>query len=76
MVSREPMQTKKFLVKLGFSEVSVECGSKEEAIRLARKKLSDDMPWLYDVIHSADEEQFQVKAASEHDARRAGAHGV
>ena len=59
-MSREPIPTKKFLVKLGFSEVSVECGSKEEAIRLAREKLSDDMPWLHDVIRLADEERFQV----------------
>ena len=60
-MSREPIPTKKFLVKLGFSEVSVECRSKEEAIRLARKKLSDDMPWLHDVIRSANEERFQVE---------------
>ena len=59
-MTNEPIPTKKFRVKLGFSEVLVECSSKEEAIRLARKKLSDDMPRLYDVIRSADEERFQV----------------
>ena len=59
-MTREPLGSKKYRVKLGFSQVSVECSSKEEAIRLARTKLSDDMPWLYDVIHSADDKQFQV----------------
>jgi len=45
---------KKYLVRLGFVEVVIEGRSKEEAIRLARTELSDDMPRLYDMIHSAD----------------------
>jgi hypothetical protein len=56
----EPLPSKRYRVKLGHSEVSVECGSKEEAIRLARTKLSSDLPRLYSVIHSADCEQFEV----------------
>ena len=56
----EPLPSKRYRVKLGHSEVSVECGSKEEAIRLARTKLSSDLPRLYDVIHRAEDEQFEV----------------
>jgi len=56
----EPLPLKRYRVKLGHSEVSVECGSKEEAIRLARTKLSSDLPRLYDVIHGAEDEQFEV----------------
>ncbi len=56
----EPLPSKRYRVKLGHSEVSVECGSKEEAIRLARTKLSSDLPRHYDVIHGAEDEQFEV----------------
>ena len=56
----EPLRLKSYRVKLGQSAVSVECGSKEEAIRLARTKLSSDLPRLYDVIHSAEDKQFEV----------------
>ncbi len=56
----EPLPLKRYRVKLGHSEVSVECGSKEEAIRLARTKLSSDLSRLYDVIHGAEDEQFEV----------------
>ncbi len=56
----EPLPSKMYRVKLGHSEVSVKCGSKEEAIRLARTKLSSDLTRLYDVIHRAEDEQFEV----------------
>ena len=56
----EPLPSKMYRVKLGHSEVSVKCGSKEEAIRLARTKLSSDLARLYDVIHRAEDEQFEV----------------
>ena len=56
----EPLPSKKYRVKLGHNEVSVECGSKEEAIRLARTKLSADLARLYDVIHRAEDDQFEV----------------
>ncbi len=59
-MSNEPHVRKKYRVKLGYREVSVECNSKEDAIRLARISLSADMPRLYDVIHSAEDKQFLV----------------
>ena len=59
-MTNEEIPTKKFCVKLGFSRVTVECISKEEAIGLARKELSDDMPRLTDVIMTTDEKRFQV----------------
>ena len=52
--------TKKYRVKLGLVEVVVDCRSKDEAIGLARTKLSDDMPRLYDVIHAAEDQEFQI----------------
>ena len=59
-MSDEPLPSKRYRVKLGHSKVSVECGSREEAIRLARTKLSSDLPRLYDVIHRAEDKQFEV----------------
>ena len=52
----EPLPSKRYRVKLGHSEVSVECGSKEEAFRLARTKLSSDLLRLDDVLHHAEEQ--------------------
>ena len=52
--------TKKYRVKLGLAEVVVEGCSKDEATRLARKKLSRDMPLLYDIIHRAKDQEFQI----------------
>ena len=59
-MSRERRSTQKYRVKLGFTEVEVECCSKEDAIRLARTELSGDMPRLYDVIQGAEDQAFQV----------------
>ena len=59
-MSRERRATHKYRVKLGFTEVEVECCSKENAIRLARTELSGDMPRLYDVIQGAEDREFQV----------------
>ena len=59
-MSSERSLTKKYRVKLGLVEVVVECRSKDEAIRLARTKLSDDMPRLYDQIRGADDREFQI----------------
>ncbi len=59
-MSTEQSLTKKYRVKLGLAEVVVQCRSKEEAIRLARTKLSDNMPRLYDAIHSAKDLELQI----------------
>ena len=59
-MSGERSLTKKFRVKLGLVEVLVECRSKDEAIGLARTKLSDDMPRLYDLIRGAKDQEFQI----------------
>ena len=68
-MSDKPVPNKKYRVKLGFNEVSVECNSREEAIRLARTKLSDDLPRLYDVIHKAEESKFQVDEVQDDSSR-------
>ena len=59
-MSGERSPTKKFRVKLGLAVIVVECRSKDEAIRIGRKKLSDDMPRFYDIIHGAEDQEFQI----------------
>ena len=59
-MSGERSPTKKYRVRLGLFEFEVECGSKDEVIRIARTKLGDDMPQLYDVIHGSEDQKFQI----------------
>ena len=59
-MSSERRPTKKYRVRLGLVAVDVEGTSKEDALRLARTKLSDDMPRLYDTIHGAEDQEFQI----------------
>jgi hypothetical protein len=59
-MDNEQHLTKKYRVKLGLAEVIVEGRSKDEAIPLARKKLSRDMPLLYDIIHGTKDQEFQI----------------
>lgn len=59
-MSSEQKPIKKYRVRLGLVEVFVECESTEEAVPLARAQISADLPRLYDVVHRADDKQFQV----------------
>ena len=52
--------TQRYQVRLGHSTVIVQATSSTEAIRLARKQLSDEMPRLWDVIHRLEDQQFRV----------------
>jgi len=53
---------KKYRVCVGHTEVSVRCHGREEAVRLAREKLSADLPRLYDVIWKLTADRFHVAA--------------
>ena len=52
-----------YQVSVGHAEVTVVCGCREEAIRLARMKLGLEMPRLYDVIHRIEDSLFRVDPA-------------
>jgi len=56
----DPVPSRKYRVRLGHCEATVECHSTDEAIRLARMKLSADMPQLYDEIYRAEKDRFNV----------------
>ncbi|MEX0936283.1 MAG: hypothetical protein WDZ59_00370 [Pirellulales bacterium] len=51
-------------VRVGHARVSVQCQSREQAIDLARRKLSSEMPRLYDLIHQMDVQRFQIEPAT------------
>jgi hypothetical protein len=49
-----------YRVKLGHLEVSVRCRGAQEAVRIARQQLSQDLPRLYDVIHQLEADRFRI----------------
>jgi len=53
---------KRYRVCVGHTEVSVRCRGREEAVRLARSKLSAELPRLYDVIWHLTADRFRVDA--------------
>ena len=67
-MTTESKPTKKYRVKLGLTEVTIECNSRDEAIRLARIKLTDDTPRLYDIILNAEDDRFDVNELPDNSA--------
>ena len=53
----------RYRVQIGETSVTVESDSREGAIRLARFKLADDMPRLWDMIFRIADGQFRVDLA-------------
>ena len=54
----------KYHVRLGHAQTTVVCGTRDEAVRLARQRLSVEMPRLWDVIHSIADKDFRVDLMS------------
>jgi len=51
-----------FRVQVGHASVEVDSENQEQAIAAARRKLADQLPRLWDVIHQMPVERFQVTA--------------
>ena len=49
-----------FHVKVGHAEVTVEARDREHAVQRAKRRLSIEMPRLWDVIHQIDTRGFHV----------------
>ena len=60
--SQQPIQY--FRVKIGHHSVVVAGASAQDAIEQARRQLCDDMPRLWDVIRSLDDDRFDVAPAA------------
>ena len=54
----------KYRVRVGHTQTTVVCGTRDEAIRLARQRLRDDMPRLWDVIQLIADKDFRVNLMS------------
>ena len=55
-----PGDVRIYHVAVGHAETTVRCRTPIDAIRLARRRLSEEMPRLWDVIHRIDEREFRV----------------
>ena len=62
IANHEPLRT--YRIRVGHWEVRVAAHSSEEAIELARRHLTQELPRLYDVIRSLTAARFEVEAAA------------
>jgi hypothetical protein len=53
-----------FSVRVGHWQIVVQAHNGEEAIQVARRHLSIELPRLYDLIRSLTAARFQVEAAA------------
>ena len=53
-----------YRVRVGHWEVQLKARSADEAIEVARRRLSAELPRLYDVIRALTATRFQVEAAA------------
>jgi len=60
--NEQPLKT--FRVRVGHWETRVRAHDAAEAIQVARRRLSNELPRLYDVIRSMTAARFQVEAAA------------
>ena len=47
-------------VKVGLAECTVSCGTKREAVKLAKNELCQQMPNMGTIIHGIREKEFRV----------------
>ncbi len=47
-------------VKVGLAECTVSCGSKCEAVKLAKEELREQMPHMGTIIHGIRDKEFRV----------------
>lgn len=59
-----PSPLNKYRVKVGHVEIAVEAATREEAIVLARRRLAEEHPRLYDVIRALAPTRFEVRPAA------------
>lgn len=50
----------RFHVRVGLAECTVLCQTPEEAVRLARSKIGQEMPKVRSVLHNIHDKEFRV----------------
>jgi hypothetical protein len=63
-MSRNESTLKTFRVRVGHWETQVRAHDSDEAIAIAKRRLSQELPRLYDVIRSLTANRFQVENAA------------
>ena len=65
MISHDPNHQPKnmFHVRVGYATVTVVGTDRSDALQAARQRLCLEMPRMWDVIQSIDENRFEVDAA-------------
>lgn len=53
-------QLNTYQVKVGLAECTVYCGSKDEAVKLAKEELRQQMPHMGTIIQGIRENEFRV----------------
>jgi hypothetical protein len=53
----------KFHVRVGLAECTVMCRTEQEAVRLARVKIGQEMPKVRTVLHNIHDKEFRVDRA-------------
>ena len=53
--------TRRYVVRVGHFSVTVDCGSSQQAVREARRRLEVEMPRLWDVIAQLEPSRFRVQ---------------
>ena len=56
----DPLAAREFNVKVGLAECVVTCQSEKEAVQLARARLGEKMPQMWDIIQGLADKQFHV----------------
>ena len=60
----DPIRLKTYRVRVGHWQLTVKAHDVQEAIEVARRKLSTELPRLYDVIRALTPAQFQIEHAA------------
>ena len=56
----DSLSEREFNVKVGLAECVVTCQSEKEAVQMARARLGEKMPQMWDIIQGIADRQFHV----------------
>ncbi|MCA9164930.1 MAG: hypothetical protein R3C99_10455 [Pirellulaceae bacterium] len=66
MIRRHPDHSlKTYEVRVGHHCVVVQGSGRSDALQVARQRLANELPRLWDVIHTLDDERFDAREVSE-----------
>lgn len=63
-MNEQPTILKTYRVRVGFAQVEVKARDVQQAVTIARQKLSQELPRLYDVIRALAPAKFEIEYAA------------